>query len=322
MLLSRINIGRFLVAIFSFMAITATAAAQSYPTRPGTLVVPFPAGGTSDVIIRFLAERLGEKLGQRFVVDNRPGANGTIGAASVLRSEPDGYTILQVSNTNTVAAVHTIDQLPYNLVDDIVTVGSIYNIPTVLVVSNDSPFNSVEDVLEHARENPGQLSYAWPHATAAVAGASLRVAAEVDVVAVPYPTTQPAVIDVLGGRVELLFTDIAAALPHIQSGSLRPLIVTGEERSNVLPDVPSVREAVPNSATFVGWGGLIVPSGTPESVVQTLNEALNEIFSSEEGTEFLRRNGAEPMLGTPESFMAFIQEEDPKWARAIEEAGL
>lgn len=294
--------------------------ADDFPRRPIRMVVPFPAGGTSDVIVRYIAGHLGTALGQPVVVDNRVGANGTIGLAQGLRAVPDGHTLIQVSNTNTVAAVHMIRNLPFDPLRDMAGIGPIYQIPTAVMVGPAFPASSFAEFLALVRASPGRYPFAYSHATGAVVGHSLLLAAGLDMTAVPYRSGPQMMNDLLGGQIPVVVTDVGIALPLLQARSLKVLAVSSPERTAVFPDVPTLKESLPTPIQFVGWGGFVAPLATPRPVVARLNAEMNRILATPEADAFLRNLGAERMTGTPEGFDAFIRREAQPWADGLRAA--
>ena len=314
-------------ALACAVGVPLPAAAQSavgnYPQRLVHMIVPFPAGGTADAIFRFIAQRMGQALGQPMVVDNIAGAAGVIGLAQGLKAAPDGYTISQISNTNTVAAMHMFKKLPFDPLKDMVPIGSLYEIPSALIAgTKDAKFKTFAEFLAYAKANPGKLSYAYSHATGAVTGASIKQAAGIDMLAIPYKSGPQAAIETIAGEVPLLATDVGAVLPFVRSGQMKALAVTSARRTPLLPDVPTLREVLPNPMEFVGWGGLVVPVGTPRPIVEKLNATLNKILASDECTAFLRGLGAEPMAMSPADFGRFIRDQEPLWGKALAVAGV
>ncbi|MFT8246908.1 Bug family tripartite tricarboxylate transporter substrate binding protein [Roseomonas sp. BN140053] len=298
----------------------ATQGAEDFPRRPVRMIVPFPAGGTSDVIVRYVAGHLSTVFGQPFVVDNRVGANGTIGLAQGLRAAPDGHTLIQVSNTNTVAAVHMIRNLPFDPLRDMAGIGSVYQIPTAVMVGPAFPAGSFAELLALVRASPGRYSFAYSHATGAVVGHSLLLAGQLDMVPVPYRSGPQMMNDLLGGQIPIVVTDVGIALPLIQSRSIRLLAVSSPERTAGLPDVPTLTEALPKPIAFVGWGGFVAPAATPRPIVARLNAEMNRILETPAADSFLRDLGAERMTGTAEGFDAFIQREAQPWADGLKAA--
>ncbi|MGE4239790.1 Bug family tripartite tricarboxylate transporter substrate binding protein [Ramlibacter sp.] len=297
------------------------ARAQAYPSRSIRIVLPAPPGNTSDAAVRLMAQKLAEKLGQAVVVDNRAGGSGVIGMQAGLRSPADGYTLTMISSTSTVAAVHLIKQLPYQLTD-MAPISSFFSVPSVLVGSKAFAPNTFKEVMDLAKAKPGTLNIAYSNATGAVAAASLKQIARIDVTAVAYKAGAQAVTDLLGGQVPLMINDVALTLPHIKAGSVKPYAVTSAKRSSVLPDVPTLSELLPEPLEFFGWTGFAAPVGTPQPVIARLNTAINEILRSDDMLAFLRNMGADPVVHAPEQLSAYIRSEEPRWGRALKAAGI
>lgn len=303
-------------------ALVSPARAQSFPRQPIKLIVPYAAGGTSDAIMRYLAQKLAAVLGQPIIVDNRVGANGTIGLAQGLRSPADGYTLIQISNTNTVAAIGMVRNLTFDPLKDMQSIGSIYNIPTCLLAAADFPAKDFAGFRRAVTANPAQWSYAYSHATGAVTGHSVARALGVDLTAVPYRAGPQMMTDLVGGHIPLVFTDIAIALPLIRSDKIKIFAVTAPERSPLAPEVPTLKELLPAPIEFVGWGGIVGPIGMPPAIVERLNFEMNRILATPEAEAYLAQMGAARMTGTPAFFQDFIQAEAPKWLNALRAAGI
>lgn len=304
-------------------ASTVALAQDSFPTRPVTMIVPFPAGGATDIMGRFVADRLGRELGQSFVVDNRAGANGAIGSELVAKASPDGYTLLVVT-----AGTHAINKslyrsLPYDPVRDFTHVGTIASAPNVVVVYPGVPVKSITELIDYARKNPGALSFgsAGSGSTLHLSGELFKTMAGVDMVHVPYKGGSAAIADLLSGRIQLMFDSISPALPNIQAGKVRALGVTGAKRSPILPDVPTVAEAGLPGYVATAWFGVVGPANMPPAVTQKLNDALNRILSTDEARQQLAKLGGEPFIGTPDAFRAHVNSEVAKWAKVVEASG-
>ena len=238
----------FLALAVASPAVLRTAHVQAddrYPSRLIRVIIPFAAGGTSSVIVRYITDKLSAALGQPIVVENRVGANGTIGLAQGLRAEPDGYTFIQVSNTNTVAAIHMVRNMPFDPLTDMAGIGSIYQIPTVVLAAKNFPANSFAEFVKIVRENPDRYPYAYSHATGAAVGASVALAAKLKMTVVPYSSGPQAINDVLGGHMPIMFTDVAAALPLLQAEQLKVFAISSAQRSKLLPDLPTFTELLP-----------------------------------------------------------------------------
>ena len=305
-------------ALFAFPAL-----AQDYPSRPVRLVVPFAAGGPNDIIARLVGGRLSEALGQPIVVENRPGAGGNIGTDFVAKAPSDGYTLLS-AGPGSLIINPLLGSVPYDTARDFAPVSLMASAPNVLVVHPSVPAKSVKELIELARARPRQLNYAsgGPGSTPHLSGALFAVMAGIDVVHVPYKGTGPASADLLGGQVQMAFFGIPPLLPHIKSGKLRALAVTGMRRSPELPEVPTVHEAALPGYEVSPWYGLLAPAGTSRAIITRLNAEVARIVRSPEMMEKLASQGAEPGGGAPEDYAAAIRADTATWARVIKEAGL
>lgn len=299
------------------------AAAQSFPTRPVTLVVPFASGGPTDILARIMADAVGERLGQRIVVDNRAGAGGTIASGHVARAPADGYTLLLSNIAAQGIAPAAYRSLPYDPVAGFTHIGLIGEIPNALVANPAFPARDVAGFLDYARRNPG-LTYA----TGGV-GTSTHLAAEllaqmagIRMTHVPYRGAAPAMTDVVSNQVPLLFNAVTGLKPQIDAGRLRVLAVTGARRSNVFPDVPTVAEAGLPGYEAVAWFGISGPAGLPAEVTARLNEAINRSLADPAIEARLLELGVTPAQITPERYRAYVAEEVAKWQRVGREINL
>ncbi len=317
------HLARAFIAAACSVALSAPSAlAQVYPNKPIKIIVPAPPGNTSDAAIRYLAQKMSTVLGQPVVIDNKAGASGSIGLSLGLKSPADGYTITMVSSTNTVAAVHTIKNLPYNPLTDMAPVAAFFVVPSVIVGSRNFAPNTFKEFWDYAKTHPGGVSFAYSNATGAVVGANVKRVANIDMVAVPYKAASQAVTELLGGQVPVMINDVAVTLPHIQAGAVKPYAVTSSKRSSVLPDVPTLSELLPEPITFAGWLGFVAPMGTPQPIISKLATVINDIVKTEETAKYLRNMGADPLIFTPEQFAEFIKVEEPKWGTALKAAGI
>ncbi|MGE4336525.1 MAG: Bug family tripartite tricarboxylate transporter substrate binding protein [Pigmentiphaga sp.] len=297
-------------------ASTAPAAAK-YPSQPIHLIVPFGAGGLTDILARLIAEQLTVNEGWQVVVENKTGAGGNIGAAEVARSRPDGHTLLMGSIGTNATNPFLYSKMPYDPTKDFAPI-TLAATGTLLLVMNASlPIQTTQQLLDHARQHPGSLQYAsgGMGASQHLAGELLKSMAKVDIQHVPYKGLAPAIPDVLGGRVAMTF-DMATALPYVQQGKLRAIAVANPERSSALPDVPTIGETVPGYAASA-WYGLFAPAGTPAPVIQQLNTAVTKILRSPEIKEKLVALGAEPAASTPEELNQFVKAESDKWGAVL-----
>lgn len=300
----------------------AAPAGAAYPDKPINLVVPFPAGSGTDAVGRIFAAELSEILGQQVVVENKPGANATIAANYVARAQPDGYTLFVTTNTSHSAAPWLMKNVPYDPVKDFTPIARGGNLPFILVVNPKRPYRSVSELIDFARENPGRVTYATGNSTGIVAGATLARRANIDILHVPYKGTPQALTDLVGGQVDFMFTDLASGLPFVQSGQLRALAVSTAERSSIVPNLPSMREAGVADFDLNSWNGYFGPAGLPADIVATLNAAINRIVADPEARKRLAGLGFDAFSGTPESFATFVGEQRDLWGKLIKDAGI
>jgi tripartite-type tricarboxylate transporter receptor subunit TctC len=310
-----------LLATAALALATASAAfAQAWPSKPVTLVVPFPPGGSTDQIARGIAPLLNRSLGQSFVVDNKPGATGTIGAATVKRAPADGYTFLVTSLGPLVIAPHLIKAMPYDALNDFDHITVAVQAPNVLVVPTASPHNSVADVIAHLKKNPDKMSFA-----SSGNGSSDHLTAELfwletgtNGVHVPYKGGGPAISDLIGGQVEASFQNVNSVAQHIKAGKLRPLAVTAAKRSAVLPDVPTMAEAGVKNVDVYSWQAVVAPKGLPADIKSRFHAAVLAALNDPQTRQQFTSVGLEIVGNTPEQFAAFQQQEFARWKRLIE----
>ena len=315
---------------FSIVALAAAALvplalrAQTFPAKPLKIVVPFAPGGGNDVFARQLATRMGDTLKQQVLVENRPGAGGTVGSDYAAKQPADGYTLL-LGHTGTLAINPALyPSLPYDAKNAFVAVGPLAAAPLVLVVPAASRIRTLAEAIAQAKAQPGKLSYASSgNGTGGhLAGELLEEAAGIKLLHIPYKGTAPALTDVLGGQVDLMFSVIPPALPHIESGKLRAIAVTGSKRSERAPQVPTVAEAGVRGYESTLAYGLMAPKGTPEPVLKTLAAALAAAVASPQLREAFKAEGAEPLVGSGADFEALMARESEKWGRVIRAAGV
>jgi tripartite-type tricarboxylate transporter receptor subunit TctC len=314
---------RLLHSIFGFLvfATALSAQAQTYPTHPVKIIVPFATGGPADIYARFIAQRLGESLGQAFVVDDKPGAGSLIGTDVVAKSAPDGYTLLLMSNTHTVNETLLANK-PFVLMRDFVGVAPINYSDLVLVAHPSLQVSNLADLIKLAKARPGKLNYASSGTGTPyhMAGELFKSMSGAYLVHIPYRGSSGARTDVLGGQVDLMFDAVTTMAEHVKAGKVRALGTTGAQRSSVLPDVPTVSEAgLPNYEATI-WLGLMAPKGTPQAVVDRLNEAVSKIAGQPDVRQAWGRQGATPMVMTPAVFDKYILDDIAKWARVIKSA--
>jgi tripartite-type tricarboxylate transporter receptor subunit TctC len=313
----------------SLLALVATlllgpgsALAQDYPARPVKIIVPFAAGGPADVYARFLAQRLGDSLGQPFVVEDRPGAGSIIGTDAVAKSPPDGYTLLLMSNTHTVNE-SLVPNKPYALQRDFTPIAPINYSDLVLVVHPSVPVNTLADLIKLAKAEPGKLNYASSGTGTPyhMAGELFKSMAGVDIVHIPYKGSSGARTDLLGGQVQMMFDAVTTMSEHARAGSVRALGTTGKTRSSVLPTIPTIGEAGVPGYEAVIWLGLIAPKGTPPAIVNKLNAEISRIESRLEVRAEWEKQGAIPMVMTPEAFSRYLADDIVKWERIVKISG-
>jgi tripartite-type tricarboxylate transporter receptor subunit TctC len=328
------NVARTILKAFSLASLASFASlavqllfctgalAQQYPTRPIRLIVPFPPGGGNDIVARLVATRLGEALGQQVVVDNRGGAGGTIGSDIASKAPPDGYTLLL--NNISLAVNHTlVPKLPYDTLRDLAPVSLLGRQPNVVVVGNAVPVKSVRELIDLARAKPGEVTYGSGGVGTAshLATEMLKLMTKTDMVHVPYKGLGPALTDLVGGRLHLIISTLASALPHIKSGKLRPLAVTTAQRTNFYPDVPTLSEAGVKGYEFSTWYGLLVPARTPKAIVDRLNAESRNVLASPAVKEQFAAQGLEPASSTPQEFGSYLRSEVEKWGKVVKASG-
>jgi tripartite-type tricarboxylate transporter receptor subunit TctC len=305
------------------LALNLSAQAQTYPTRPVKIVVPFATGGPADNYARFIAQRLQDSLGQSFVVDNKPGAGSVIGTDLASKAAPDGYTLLLMSNTQTVNE-SLIPNKPYALMRDFVGVAPINYSDLVLVANPGAGLNSLADVLKRAKAEPGKLNYAssGPGTPYHMAGELFKSMGNVSMVHIPYKGSSGARTDVIGGQVDMMFDAVTTMTEQVKAGKVKAIATTGKQRSEVLPDVPTVNEAgVPGYEATI-WLGVMAPKGTPKAVVDTLNAAISKIASQADVKQTWSKQGAAPLVMNPTQFEKYLNDDIAKWTNVIKSAGI
>jgi tripartite-type tricarboxylate transporter receptor subunit TctC len=304
-------------------ALVAPAAhADSYPSRPIHLVVPFPAGGPTDVFARTVSEKLSQRLGQTIVIDNKPGAGGEIGAGFAAHAAADGYTlVLGTSSTHSIAPEFL--KLPYDTVADFTPIVDVGTAPNLMLVPKDTPAKDVKEWIAYARKNPGKLNYAssGPGTVVQLTAEYLNAEAKVELQHVPYKGTSLAMPDLISGKVNLLFDSMPTGLPQVQNGNLRALAVTSLKRSPLVPNLPTVAETLPGFESVV-WFGLFGPKNLPADVVKRVNTAVNEVLKDNDVKARLAKLGIEPAGGTPQQFASTVANERTKWKKIIAERKL
>lgn len=300
----------------------ASVSAQTYPTKPVKIIVPFAPGGTTSVLARMMADKLGLAMGQAVIVDNRPGAGGNIAFEMVARSDPDGYTLL-MGPIGLAINPALYPKLSFNPLTDFAPISLYGGVANLLVVNSSLPIHSVKELIAYAKANPGKLSQgsSGNGSSSHLAGEMLKSASKIDFLHVPYKGGAQAMQDVLGGQVSMLFDQIPAVLPHVKSGKVRALGVTTSARSSAEPNIPTLAESgVPGYDVNV-WFGILAPAATPKSVVNKLNAEMTKILNDAEFRNSMSKMGVDPMPSTPEQFSDFMHKETVRWAKLVKESG-
>jgi tripartite-type tricarboxylate transporter receptor subunit TctC len=302
--------------------LVAARAADPYPVRPVHWIVPFPPGGATDVIARIMGQWLSERLGQQVVIENRGGAGGNIATQSVINAPPDGYTLLLVPTASAINA-SLYESLPYNFLRDIAPVAGLVRSPNVMEVNLAVPARTVAEFIAYAKGNPRKVNMASPGVGTAVhlSGELFMAMSGVKMTHVPYRGGAPALVDLMGGQVEVMFDVLPGSLAHLRAGELRPLAVTTSERSEALPDVPTIAETVPGYEAST-WFGIAAPKGTPPEIIAKLNQATNAGLADPGIKARLAEVGSAPMPLSPDRFGALVSAETEKWAKVVKFAGV
>ena len=311
---------RWMVVALALLA--SSGAKGEFPSKPITIVVPFGAGSGTDVVTRVIAEPLGIVLKQSVIVENKPGANGAIAAVQVARATPDGHTLFMATNSPLSAAPMLNRTLGYDPINDFAPISRVGSYTFILAVHRDLNLNSMQELIAHAKANPGKLSYASGNTSGIVAGATLKQRAGIDIVHVPYKTVPQALNDVLAGRIPIIVSDLTPTLPHVRAGTLRALGVTRLQRSALLPDVPTFHEAGVSEFEMDSWAGMVAPAGAPPAVIRLLNTELRKIVDNPETKARLASAGFETFTSTPEELAAFVKVQLAKWTQMIKDAGI
>jgi tripartite-type tricarboxylate transporter receptor subunit TctC len=310
------------VAVAALWASPSNALAQQdYPNKPVKWIVPYPPAGTTDVLARMVAQWLTEKMGQPFVVENRPGAGNNIGTEAVIKSPPDGYTMLLVNPANGINAT-LYKNLNFNFIRDIAPVAGLVRTPNVMEVTNSLPVKTVKEFIDYCKANPGKINMASSGSGTSVhlSGELFKFMTGCDMVHVPYKGAGPALVDLIGGQVHVLFDNLPSSIGHIRGGRLRALGVTSEGREPSLPGVPTVGETVPGYEA-TAWFGIGMPKGTPREIISKVNAEVNRALADPKMRERLAELGGKPIAGTPEDFGRVIAAETAKWEKVVTASG-
>ena len=311
------------MALVAFTCIHATSCfAQQYPLKPVRVIVPFAPGGGLDISTRLIAQKLTEKWGQNIVVDSRPGAATIVGTEIASKAAPDGYTLLMITTTFAINP-GLYPKLPYDPVKDFMPVTQLNSQPNVVVVTPSFPGKSVKDLMALAKARPGELTFATPGAGSAphLSAEMFQRAAGVSMIHVPYKGIPPAVTDVIGGRVTMLFTTTISAAPHIKAGKLRALAITSAKRQSSMPDVPTIGETLPGYRAEA-FQGMVAPAGVPQAIVNKVSAEVARVVRLPDVSQRFELDGAEPVGSTPKEFAAFLKAEMQKWDKVIKDAGI
>ena len=294
------------------------AFAQSYPAKPIRLIVPFPAGGATDILARALSQKLGEKIGQTVVVENRPGAGGTIGADAASKSAADGYTLLLATSSTHSIGPAINPKIPYNAETDFTPIAYVASSPNIVVVPNTLPVKTMREFIDYAKKNPGKLNYASSGNGTIVHLTTEYFKAQSDtfILHIPYRGTALAIPDLVSGKVDVMFDSFVTGMPHVKDGKLRALAVTTAKRSALAPDMPTVSEVLPGFES-VTWFGLYGPKNMPADLTAKVNQAVNAALADSDVKERFARLGAEPTGGTPQAFASMVKADNTKWKKII-----
>ena len=296
--------------------------ADTYPSKPITLVNVFGPGSASDTICRVIAEPLGIALKETVIVEDRPGANGALAALYVAHAAPDGHTLLMATNSPLSAVPFLMKNVSYDPVTDFTPVTRVGSFTLMLVINPSVPARTVKELIEYAKDHPGKLSFASANTSGIVAGETLKHWAEIDMLHVPYKSTPPAIQDVLAGRVSMMFADLTSGLPHVRSGALRALAVTRIKRSSLFPELPTLDETGVTGFDMDSWAGIVAPAHTPPAIVAQLNTELRKIIDSPDTKSALGRVGFEAFSSSPQEFGEFVKGQLGKWGKMVKDAAI
>jgi tripartite-type tricarboxylate transporter receptor subunit TctC len=304
--------------------VATAAAAQPFPSKPAKMIVPYPPGGSADILARAIGAKVGEALGQPVVIDNRPGAGTIIGTEATAKSAPDGYTFMLGTVSSHAINPALNPKLPFDPVKDFTPVSLVASIPFAMIVHPSVPAKSVQEFIALAKSKPGQLNYssAGNGTSNHLAGELLKSMAGIDLVHVPYKGSAPALNDLLAGQVSMMFDLVLTAAPHIKSGAARGLAVTGAQRSAVLPNLPTVAESGLPGYEVSAWFGIFAPAGVPQPVAQRLNAEFVKVMQQPDLKQRLASLGADPLTSTPEEFSSYLRSEIDKWAKVVKTSGM
>lgn len=310
-------------ATLAVASMGSALAADAYPDKPLTMIVPFSAGGTTDILARIVGQALGQELGQTIIIENKPGAGGNIGAQQASRAKADGYTLFMGT-----VGTHAINQalykkLPYDPAKDFAPLSRVANVPNLLVAHPSRPYKTVQEMIAYAKKHPGEVTYGSPGSGASphVSGALFQSMTGAEMTHVPYKGSAPAISDLLGNQIAVMFDNMPSAIQHVRSGKLRPIAVTTAKRSPELPDVPTIAEAGVPGYEATSWFGLWAVAGTPAPILTKLQTALTKVLKDPAVAKKIADQGGEVVIETPAQFDAFIKSEAAKWGKVVKESG-
>jgi tripartite-type tricarboxylate transporter receptor subunit TctC len=314
---------RRLLTALTLSLLPALAAAQDFPAKPIKLIVPFPAGGPNDIIARIVGQRMSELTRQPVVIDNRGGASGALGTDAVAKAAPDGYTI-GIVNLGALAINQSMEKVPYETLKDLAPVTLVVTVPEMLVVASNVPARNMSELVALAKAQPGKLNFAstGPGSLPHLAGELLKLTAGIDIAHVPYRGAAPAINDLLGQQVQMTFLDLPAILPHIRSGTLKPIALGTDARAPTAPDVPTTVELGMPALRIENWYGMVAPAGTPPAIIAALNKITTTALADPAVKEKLAEQGLTTAGNSPEQFRDYIAAETAKWAKVIKDAGV
>jgi tripartite-type tricarboxylate transporter receptor subunit TctC len=312
----------FILVVAVASLFSAALFADEYPSRPITLVAVFGPGSASDTLCRIIADKLSPAIGQPVIVEARPGADGALAALYVHHQPADGYTLLMGTNSPLSADPFIHRDLNYDPIKDFVPITRVGSFTLMLVINPKLPIHSIQELVDYARANPGKLSFASGNTAGIVGGYTLAKWGEISMLHVPYKTTGPALMDIIAGRVSMMFADFTAAMPHVKAGIVRPLAISRIQRSSLYPDLPTMDEAGVKGFNLDAWAGLVAPAGTPPAVVTKLNTALREVIDNPDVQARFKNVGFEGFSSTPEELGAFMKAQLGVWEKMVKDADI
>ncbi len=313
---------RFLMLMVAMIGSLASAAYAQYPTKPVRVIVPFAAGSSTDVVARILAQPLQQSLGQTFVIDNRPGADGALAGDMVAKAQPDGYTLLLATNSPLSAVPHLRKKMPYDALKDFAAITMIGRYTFLVAVNPAVPAKSLRELFDHARANPGKLNYASGNTSSIVMSAMLTSLAGVKMLHVPYKSEPPAVVDLISGQVQVMVSSYATVASHLREGRIRALALALNQRSPLLPNLPTIVESGMPKFSITPWAGMFAPARTPKPVVDKLNREFNVVLKRADIRNLLDQQAFAGEGSTPEALDAWVKDQYQVWGAAMREAGI